>query len=74
MTPPIGTRYPSGTMTLLYDAVEAKKFDVRVIDRNVERGLVRSEDREKALKSLEDDAANADYVSIQSLAESDSVK
>jgi hypothetical protein len=54
-------------MTLLIDATEAKKFDTRVIERNVQRGATKPEDVEKSLKDLPDDAENAEYVSIDSL-------
>jgi hypothetical protein len=56
-------------MTLLHEAVDQKKFDVRVAERNIQRGLLRPEDLERSLKDLPDDAANADYISIESLAE-----
>ena len=55
-------------MTLLHDAVEAKKFDVRVVERQLDRGVVQQKDREKFLKELPDDAANAEYVSIEAIA------
>ena len=57
-------------MTLLHDAVNQKKFDTRVLERNVSRGVIRAEDAEKAAKDLPDDSANADWISIQSLADS----
>ena len=46
-------------MPLLHDSVGDKKFDVRMVERNVQRGRVASEEVEKHLKSLPDDAANA---------------
>ena len=52
---------------LLHKAVESKKFDVRVVDRNIERGLVRAEDADKVTKSLPDDAANAEWVRVDDL-------
>lgn len=54
-------------MTLLHDAVEAKKLDVRVVERNLTRNMVTTDDIEKALKKLPDDADGADWVSIDSL-------
>ncbi len=68
MTPFGSAGYLSGTMTLLHDAVEAKKFDVRVVERQLDRGVVQQKDREKFLKELPDDAANAEYVSIEAIA------
>lgn len=54
-------------MTLLSDATEAKKFDIRVVDRNVARGAMKTEEYEKFSKELPDDSDNAEYVSIDAL-------
>lgn len=56
-------------MVLLSNGVESKKLDVRMVERNVARGVVSAKDVEEAMKRLPDDSANADYVSIQSLIE-----
>lgn len=58
-------------MVLLFEAVEAKKLDVRTIERNITRGvLTESESRESA-KGLPDDQENASWVSLESLAQED---
>lgn len=54
-------------MTLLNDAVESKKLDVRMVERNVSRGVVSADDVEKALKKLPDDEDNADWTSLDEL-------
>lgn len=54
-------------MTLLHEAVDAKKVDVRLIERNLARGVITNDDVEKTLKKLPDDGDNAEYVSIESL-------
>ncbi len=54
-------------MTLLSDATEQKKFDTRVIERNVQRGITKAEDHEKFQKELADDADNAEYVNVDTL-------
>ncbi len=54
-------------MTLLSDATEQKKFDTRVIERNVQRGITKAEEHEKAQKDLVDDADNAEYVNMDAL-------
>lgn len=54
-------------MTLLSDATEDKKYDVRVIERNVQRGITKAEDHEKFQKELADDADNAEFVSLDAL-------
>ncbi len=58
-------------MTLLHEAAEFKKMDTRVVERHLDRGVLQSKDLDKALKELPDDADNAEYVSIQSIADSD---
>lgn len=58
-------------MTLLHDAVEAKKFDVRVVERNLTRGLITTDELDKAGKKLTDDAEGGDWVSIDSLMKDD---
>ena len=55
-------------MALLHEAVDKKKMDTRVVERNVARGVIRPEDVQKAVKDLPDDSANAEYVSIEDLA------
>lgn len=59
-------------MTLLYQAVEAKKFDTRVVERNVTRGVIRQDDATKVSKDLPDDGANAEFVSLDDLAADES--
>lgn len=54
-------------MTLLHEAFESKKFDTRVVERNIDRGLIQSKDHEKFVKELPDDSANADYISIETI-------
>ena len=54
-------------MTLLSDATEAKKYDVRVIERNVQRGITKAEDYDKFQKELADDGDNAEFVSLDAL-------
>ncbi len=53
-------------MTLLHEAVEQKKFDVRMIERNVNRGVVSATDAQKNAAALPDDAEFAEYVSLDS--------
>ncbi len=60
-------------MTLLLDATEAKKFDSRVVERNIQRGSAKVEDYEKFVKELPDDSANVEIVSIEALIADNSV-
>lgn len=56
-------------MTLLHDAVEAKKLDTRMVERNISRGVIAAKDQDTALKALPDDSANAEYVSLESFSD-----
>lgn len=55
-------------MTLLHEAVDAKKFDVRMIERNTARNVVSADEVAKISKGLPDDAEGADWISIDSIA------
>jgi hypothetical protein len=46
-------------MPLLHDSTNEKKFDVRMVERNLTRGQVSHDEIEKVLKALPDDSANA---------------
>lgn len=54
-------------MALLNDSVGFKKLDVRMIERNVARGVVSPEEVKKAVEQLPDDSANADWSNIDVL-------
>ena len=58
-------------MTLLHDAIEAKKFDTRVLECNLTRGVITDAEVKKAVQSLPDDAGAAEFVSIESMHEVD---
>lgn len=42
-------------------------MDVRLVERNMARGVVTAAEVEQAVKALPDDSGNAEYVSIESL-------
>ena len=54
-------------MALLNEAVDAKKLDVRLVERNINRGVISQDDLEKSLKKLSDDSENAEWISIETL-------
>jgi hypothetical protein len=56
-------------MPLVSDSFEAKKFDTRIVERNVDKGALAPKEVEKMLKDLPDDAANAQYRTLADLAE-----
>ena len=55
-------------MTLLHEAVEAKKLDTRMIERNLTRNVITADEAAKALKALPDDADGGEWVSVEDLA------
>jgi hypothetical protein len=59
-------------MVLLHDSVEAKKFDVRMIERNINRGVVTQQDVQTKVNDLPDDSENADFISLDALANDES--
>lgn len=50
-------------MALLEDAIEAKKFDLRLVEKKISRGLMKRSELDAQLKTLSDDEANAEWVS-----------
>jgi tellurite resistance protein len=54
-------------MALLHEAVEKKKMDVRMVERNVGRGVITQAEVDQAVKALPDDAENAIWVAVDSL-------
>jgi len=54
-------------MALLHVSVDSKKLDVRMVERNIARGVIQADDFNKSLKTLPDDAENAEYISLDSL-------
>ncbi|MBI2712630.1 MAG: hypothetical protein HYX41_07250 [Bdellovibrio sp.] len=54
-------------MALLNESVDFKKLDVRLVERNINRGVISQDDLDKALKKLPDDGENAMWVSVESL-------
>ena len=49
-------------------------MDIRVIERNLQRGTIEQKALEKSVSELPDDSANAEWISIQSLAEQDGIE
>jgi hypothetical protein len=55
-------------MPLLHESVEAKKFDTRMVERNVARGVINSKEADDVSKRLPDDGENAEWVNTETLA------
>jgi hypothetical protein len=51
-------------MALLSHAIKEKEFDVRMVQRGLNKGLVLFDDIDKHLKKLPDEGENADYVDL----------
>ncbi len=54
-------------MTLLHEAVAAKKLDTRMVERNLARGVVTAQEADTHTKNLPDDAANAEYITLEAV-------
>jgi hypothetical protein len=54
-------------MSLLHEGFEAKKFDNRVVERNVTRGVVSQDDVSKTVRDLPDDSENAGWLDVEAL-------
>lgn len=55
-------------MALLHEAIDEKRYDIRVVERNVDRGVIKSEEADKVSKALPDDSENAGWTNIEELA------
>ncbi len=56
-------------MSLLKDATEFKKYDSRSIEKLITRGLVSEVDYKKYIETLPDDSDNAQFISLEEVAE-----
>lgn len=56
-------------MALLHEAVESKRLDVRLVERNIARGVVSQAQLDEAMQHLADDSENAEWISIDSLSQ-----
>jgi hypothetical protein len=54
-------------MSLLHDSIQEKKFDVRMLDKNLVRNVITDKDLKTHLEQLPDDSANADFLNIEEL-------
>lgn len=54
-------------MSLLHESIQEKKFDTRMLDKNLVRNVVTDKDVKAHLEQLPDDGENAAYVSIEEL-------
>jgi hypothetical protein len=56
-------------MSLLHDAILDKKFDTRMLDKNLVRNVVTDKEVKAKVESLPDDADNAEFISLDDVAE-----
>lgn len=54
-------------MALLNEAVDFKKLDIRMVERNVNRGVLTQDEVDTAISQLPDDAENAEVVDLDAL-------
>lgn len=56
-------------MSLLHDSINSKKFDVRMLEKNLVRNVVTDKDARAFVEALPDDAENATYTSLDEIEE-----
>lgn len=56
-------------MALLNESVAFKKLDVRLVERNLARGVLSSAEFNQSVSELPDDSENAEWVNIELLME-----
>lgn len=57
-------------MSLLHESIVEKKFDTRMLDKNLVRNVIADKEVKAHLEQLPDDSENAEYVSIEDLDDS----
>jgi nitrogen regulatory protein PII len=56
-------------MSLLHEAISEKKFDVRMLEKNLVRNVVSDKEVKTFIDQLPDDAENANFISLEEVAE-----
>ena len=56
-------------MSLLHEAITEKKFDVRMLEKNLVRNVVSDKEVKTFIDQLPDDSENADFISLDEVAE-----
>ena len=56
-------------MSLLHEAIQEKKMDVRMLEKNLVRNVVTDKEVKTAQAALPDDGENAAYISLDEIAE-----
>jgi hypothetical protein len=54
-------------MSLLHDSIHEKKFDVRMLDKNLVRNVVSDKEVKTHLEQLPDDAENAVFTTVEEI-------
>ena len=56
-------------MSLLIDGIHEKKFDVRMLEKNLVRNVVADKEVRAHIEALSDDAENAIFINLDEIAE-----
>ena len=54
-------------MPLLSESVEDKKFDVRMVEKNLARARVQMSEVDAVVRALPDDAENAEWITLEAI-------
>lgn len=56
--------------SLLKDGIDEKKFDVRMIEKNIFRNVITEKEVKQVVETLPDDSENAAFISLDDIANS----
>ena len=56
-------------MSLLHEAIDSKKFDTRMLEKNLVRNVVTDKEAKAHIESLPDDSENAIFINLDEVAE-----
>ena len=56
-------------MSLLHEAIQEKKFDTRMLEKNLVRNVISDKEVKTAIEKLPDDSENALFTNLDELAD-----
>lgn len=54
-------------MSLLHESIDKKKFDTRVVDKNLVRSVITDAEYKQFIAKLPDDSENVQYVGVEEI-------
>jgi hypothetical protein len=56
-------------MSLLHESIDSKKFDTRMLEKNLVRNVVTDKEAKAHVEALPDDSENAIFINLDEVAE-----